>query len=96
MNTPQMVELRDSNVILIKQSENNFIILDGAGITTFSYEGRTMSQTKYTFPLNSLQPNQIALNSKYCIITGLNYVTFSKLEITNSKSKLEIVTRNNF
>lgn len=70
MNTPQMIELRDSNVILIKQSESNFIILDSNGINTFSFEGRTQSQTKYTFSLVSLQPNQIALNGTYCILTG--------------------------
>ena len=70
MNTPQMVELRDSNVTLIKQMESTFLALDSNCITVFSYDGRSQSQTKYNFSLASLNTNQIAANSKYCVMTG--------------------------
>ena len=70
MNTPQMVELRNYGVILIKQSESNFMVLDSSGFATFSYEGRQIAQSKYSFPLSSLQTVQIGLNSKHSVFTG--------------------------
>jgi len=68
MNTPQMIQHRDINIKLVKQAPNSFLVLDGLGVTIYSYEGRVMSQSKYQFSLNSLQHNQIALNSNFCLL----------------------------
>ena len=73
MNTPQMVELRNYGVTMIKQSESNFMVLDCSGFATFSHEGRQIAQSKYSFLLSSLQATQIGLNSKHCVFTGINW-----------------------
>ena len=81
-NTPQVVELHDSNVIMVKQTESNFIVLDGSSLSSYSYEGRQQSQTKYTFSLLTLQRNQITANSKYCILIGKKNYIFYVLNYT--------------
>ena len=62
MNTPQLIQHRDVNVKMIKQSEENFLVVDSLGIIVYSYEGRVLSQSKFNFSLAAVQSSQIAMN----------------------------------
>ena len=62
MNTPQLIQHRDINVKMIKQSSENFLVVDSLGIIVYSYEGRVLSQSKFNFSLGSTQTSQIAMN----------------------------------
>lgn len=63
MNTPQLIQHRDVNVKMIKQSEENFLVVDSLGIIVYSYEGRVLSQSKFNFSLAAVQSSQIAMNN---------------------------------
>ena len=62
MNTPQLIQHRDINVKMIKQSSENFLVVDSLGIIVYSYEGRVLSQSKFNFSLGSTQTSQITMN----------------------------------
>lgn len=69
MNTPQLIEHRDmANVRTIKQSVENFLIVDSLGIIVYSYEGRVLSQSKFAFSLGALQMGQITMNALHWLL----------------------------
>ena len=68
MNTPQLIEHRDMNVRTIKQSSENFLIVDSLGIIIYTYEGRVLSQSKFAFSLGALQMGQITMNALHWLI----------------------------
>ncbi|XP_018588159.2 intraflagellar transport protein 80 homolog isoform X1 [Scleropages formosus] len=45
-NTPLIFDLKEGTVSLILQAERHFLLVDGAGIYVFSYEGRLVSSPK--------------------------------------------------
>lgn len=45
-NTPLIFDLKEGTVSLILQAEKHFLLVDGAGLYTFSYEGRLISSPK--------------------------------------------------
>ncbi|XP_072330573.1 intraflagellar transport protein 80 homolog isoform X2 [Scyliorhinus torazame] len=46
-NTPLVFDLKEGTVSLILQAERHFLLLDGAGIYLYSYEGRLISSPKF-------------------------------------------------
>ncbi|KAK2847315.1 hypothetical protein Q5P01_010314 [Channa striata] len=46
-NTPLIFDLKEGTVSLIVQAEKHFLLVDGAGLYTFSYEGRLISSPKF-------------------------------------------------
>ncbi|XP_078419892.1 intraflagellar transport protein 80 homolog isoform X1 [Cetorhinus maximus] len=46
-NTPLVFDLKEGTVSLILQVERHFLLLDGAGIYLYSYEGRLISSPKF-------------------------------------------------
>ncbi|KAG7215614.1 hypothetical protein INR49_022140 [Caranx melampygus] len=46
-NTPLIFDLKEGTVSLILQAEKHFLLVDGAGLCTFSYEGRLISSPKF-------------------------------------------------
>uniref|UniRef100_A0A8C4GIU6 Intraflagellar transport 80 homolog (Chlamydomonas) n=1 Tax=Dicentrarchus labrax TaxID=13489 RepID=A0A8C4GIU6_DICLA len=46
-NTPLIFDLKEGTVSLILQAEKHFLLVDGAGLYTFSYEGRLISSPKF-------------------------------------------------
>ncbi|XP_034024184.1 intraflagellar transport protein 80 homolog [Thalassophryne amazonica] len=46
-NTPLIFDLKVGTVSLILQAEKHFLLVDGAGLYTFSYEGRLISSPKF-------------------------------------------------
>nr|XP_020471287.1 intraflagellar transport protein 80 homolog isoform X1 [Monopterus albus]XP_020471288.1 intraflagellar transport protein 80 homolog isoform X1 [Monopterus albus]XP_020471290.1 intraflagellar transport protein 80 homolog isoform X1 [Monopterus albus] len=46
-NTPLIFDLKEGTVSLILQAEKYFLLVDGAGLYTFSYEGRLISSPKF-------------------------------------------------
>uniref|UniRef100_A0A8C5DF42 Intraflagellar transport 80 homolog (Chlamydomonas) n=1 Tax=Gouania willdenowi TaxID=441366 RepID=A0A8C5DF42_GOUWI len=46
-NTPLIFDLKEGTVSLILQAEKHFLLLDGAGLYIFSYEGRLISSPKF-------------------------------------------------
>ncbi|XP_074535318.1 intraflagellar transport protein 80 homolog isoform X2 [Halichoeres trimaculatus] len=46
-NTPLIFDLKEGTVSLILQAEKHFVLVDGAGLYTFSYEGRLISSPKF-------------------------------------------------
>uniref|UniRef100_W5M7E3 Intraflagellar transport 80 n=1 Tax=Lepisosteus oculatus TaxID=7918 RepID=W5M7E3_LEPOC len=46
-NTPLIFDLKEGTVSLILQAERHFLLVDGAGIYLFSYEGRLISAPKF-------------------------------------------------
>ncbi|XP_026225134.1 intraflagellar transport protein 80 homolog [Anabas testudineus] len=46
-NTPLIFDLKEGTVSLILQTEKHFLLVDGAGLYTFSYEGRLISSPKF-------------------------------------------------
>ncbi|XP_066565457.1 intraflagellar transport protein 80 homolog isoform X2 [Amia ocellicauda] len=46
-NTPLIFDLKEGTVSLILQAERHFLLVDGAGIYLFSYEGRLISTPKF-------------------------------------------------
>ncbi|XP_059507047.1 intraflagellar transport protein 80 homolog isoform X2 [Stegostoma tigrinum] len=46
-NTPLIFDLKEGTVSLILQAERHFLLLDGAGIYLYSYEGRLISSPKF-------------------------------------------------
>ncbi|XP_039612497.1 intraflagellar transport protein 80 homolog isoform X1 [Polypterus senegalus] len=71
-NTPLIFDLKEGTVSLILQAERHFLLVDGAGIYLFSYEGRLISTPKFpglrTDTLNSqtisLSNDTIAIRDK--------------------------------
>lgn len=46
-NTPLIFDLKEGTVTLILQAEKHFLLVDGAGLYIFSYEGRLISSPKF-------------------------------------------------
>ncbi|RVE64929.1 hypothetical protein OJAV_G00130660 [Oryzias javanicus] len=46
-NTPLIFDLKEGTVSLILQAEKHFLLVDGAGLYIFSYEGRLVSSPKF-------------------------------------------------
>ncbi|XP_059711833.1 intraflagellar transport protein 80 homolog [Haemorhous mexicanus] len=46
-NTPLIFDLKEGTVSLILQAERHFLLVDGAGLYLYSYEGRLISSPKY-------------------------------------------------
>ncbi|XP_071377336.1 intraflagellar transport protein 80 homolog [Centroberyx affinis] len=46
-NTPLIFDLKEGTVSLILQAEKQFLLVDGAGLYMFSYEGRLISSPKF-------------------------------------------------
>ncbi|XP_069752879.1 intraflagellar transport protein 80 homolog isoform X2 [Narcine bancroftii] len=46
-NTPLIFDLKEGTVSLILQAQRQFLLLDGAGIYLYSYEGRLISSPKF-------------------------------------------------
>nr|KAG5699070.1 hypothetical protein BaRGS_017753 [Batillaria attramentaria] len=46
-NTPVIFELKEGSVTLIKQAEKHFLMVDGAGVYVFSYDGRMVCSPKH-------------------------------------------------
>ncbi|PWA20251.1 hypothetical protein CCH79_00003920 [Gambusia affinis] len=46
-NTPLIFDLKEGTVSLMLQAEKHFLLVDGSGLYTFSYEGRLMSSPKF-------------------------------------------------
>ncbi|XP_062242738.1 intraflagellar transport protein 80 homolog [Platichthys flesus] len=46
-NTPLIFDLKEGTVSLIQQAEKHFLLVDGAGLYVFSYEGRLISSPKF-------------------------------------------------
>ncbi|XP_039985978.1 intraflagellar transport protein 80 homolog [Xiphias gladius] len=46
-NTPIIFDLKEGTVSLILQAEKHFLLVDGAGLYTFSHEGRLISSPKF-------------------------------------------------
>ncbi|XP_036393390.1 intraflagellar transport protein 80 homolog isoform X1 [Megalops cyprinoides] len=46
-NTPLIFDLKEGSVSLILQAERHFLLVDGAGIYVYSYEGRLVSTPKF-------------------------------------------------
>ncbi|XP_007886712.1 intraflagellar transport protein 80 homolog [Callorhinchus milii] len=46
-NTPLVFDLKEGTVSLILQAERHFLLVDGAGIYLYSYEGRLISSPKF-------------------------------------------------
>ncbi|XP_055013353.1 intraflagellar transport protein 80 homolog [Boleophthalmus pectinirostris] len=46
-NTPLIFDLKEGNVSLILQTEKHFLLVDGAGLYIFSYEGRLICSPKF-------------------------------------------------
>ncbi|XP_008307942.1 intraflagellar transport protein 80 homolog [Cynoglossus semilaevis] len=46
-NTPLIFELKEGTVSLIQQAEKHFLLVDGAGLYLFSYEGQLISSPKF-------------------------------------------------
>ncbi|TMS07418.1 Intraflagellar transport protein 80-like protein [Larimichthys crocea] len=46
-NTPLIFDLKEGTVSLILQAEKHFLLVDGAGLYAFSYEGRLISSPKF-------------------------------------------------
>ncbi|RNA13955.1 intraflagellar transport 80 -like protein [Brachionus plicatilis] len=46
-NTPAITELKEASVTLIVQSEKYFLLIDGAGLYVYSYDGRLVSTPKW-------------------------------------------------
>ncbi|XP_008424046.1 intraflagellar transport protein 80 homolog [Poecilia reticulata] len=46
-NTPLIFDLKEGTVSLILQAEKHFLLVDGSGLYTFSYEGRLTSSPKF-------------------------------------------------
>ncbi|XP_056296765.1 intraflagellar transport protein 80 homolog isoform X2 [Pseudoliparis swirei] len=46
-NTPLIFDLKEGTVSLILQAEKHVLLVDGAGLYTFSYEGRLISSPKF-------------------------------------------------
>lgn len=46
-NTPVIFELKEGSVTLIKQAERHFLMVDGAGVYVFSYDGRLVCSPKH-------------------------------------------------
>ncbi|KAM4566832.1 intraflagellar transport protein 80 homolog [Odontesthes bonariensis] len=46
-NTPLIFDLKEGTVSLLLQAEKHFLLVDGAGLYTFSYEGRLISSPKF-------------------------------------------------
>lgn len=46
-NTPLIFDLKEGTVSLIVQAEKHFLLVDGAGLYIFSYEGRLISSPKF-------------------------------------------------
>lgn len=46
-NTPLIFDLKEGTVSLIVQAEKHFLLVDGAGLYIFSYEGRLVSSPKF-------------------------------------------------
>uniref|UniRef100_A0A8C9ZRD1 Intraflagellar transport 80 homolog (Chlamydomonas) n=1 Tax=Sander lucioperca TaxID=283035 RepID=A0A8C9ZRD1_SANLU len=46
-NTPLIFDLKEGTVSLILQAEKHFLLVDGAGLYIFSYEGRLISSPKF-------------------------------------------------
>ncbi|XP_055502337.1 intraflagellar transport protein 80 homolog [Leucoraja erinacea] len=46
-NTPLVFDLKEGTVSLILQTQRHFLLLDGAGIYLYSYEGRLISSPKF-------------------------------------------------
>ncbi|XP_067102166.1 intraflagellar transport protein 80 homolog [Osmerus mordax] len=46
-NTPLIFDLKEGTVSLILQAEKHFLLVDGAGVYVFSYEGRLVSSPKF-------------------------------------------------
>ncbi|XP_070685192.1 intraflagellar transport protein 80 homolog [Pempheris klunzingeri] len=46
-NTPLIFDLKEGTVSLILQAEKHFLLVDGAGLYTFSYEGRLISSPRF-------------------------------------------------
>uniref|UniRef100_A0A3Q4BDA6 Uncharacterized protein n=1 Tax=Mola mola TaxID=94237 RepID=A0A3Q4BDA6_MOLML len=46
-NTPLIFDLKEGTVSLILQAEKHFLLVDGAGLYIFSYEGRFISSPKF-------------------------------------------------
>uniref|UniRef100_UPI00398E3A1C intraflagellar transport protein 80 homolog isoform X3 n=1 Tax=Pristiophorus japonicus TaxID=55135 RepID=UPI00398E3A1C len=46
-NTPLVFDLKEGTLSLILQAERHFLLLDGAGIYLYSYEGRLISSPKF-------------------------------------------------
>ncbi|XP_020784308.2 intraflagellar transport protein 80 homolog isoform X2 [Boleophthalmus pectinirostris] len=46
-NTPLIFDLKEGNVSLIVQTEKHFLLVDGAGLYIFSYEGRLICSPKF-------------------------------------------------
>uniref|UniRef100_A0A7N8WUE9 Intraflagellar transport 80 homolog (Chlamydomonas) n=1 Tax=Mastacembelus armatus TaxID=205130 RepID=A0A7N8WUE9_9TELE len=46
-NTPLIFDLKEGTVSLILQAEKHFLLVDGAGLYTYSYEGRLISSPKF-------------------------------------------------
>uniref|UniRef100_A0A3Q3BNH0 Intraflagellar transport 80 homolog (Chlamydomonas) n=1 Tax=Kryptolebias marmoratus TaxID=37003 RepID=A0A3Q3BNH0_KRYMA len=46
-NTPLIFDLKEGTVSLILQAEKHFLLVDGSGLYTFSYEGRLISSPKF-------------------------------------------------
>ncbi|XP_051873931.1 intraflagellar transport protein 80 homolog isoform X2 [Pristis pectinata] len=46
-NTPLVFDLKEGTVSLILQAQRHFLLLDGAGIYLYSYEGRLISSPKF-------------------------------------------------
>uniref|UniRef100_A0A6Q2XZP2 Uncharacterized protein n=1 Tax=Esox lucius TaxID=8010 RepID=A0A6Q2XZP2_ESOLU len=71
-NTPLIFDLKEGTVSLIVQAEKHFLLVDGAGLYVFSYEGRLISTPRFpgmrTDILNtqsvSLSNDSIAIRDK--------------------------------
>ncbi|XP_056139215.1 intraflagellar transport protein 80 homolog [Lampris incognitus] len=46
-NTPLIFDLKEGTVSLILQAEKHFLLVDGAGLYVYSYEGRLISSPKF-------------------------------------------------
>ncbi|KAM6961470.1 intraflagellar transport protein 80 homolog [Aplochiton taeniatus] len=46
-NTPLIFDLKEGTISLIQQAEKHFLLVDGAGLYVFSYEGRLVSTPKF-------------------------------------------------
>ncbi|XP_064614881.1 intraflagellar transport protein 80 homolog [Liolophura sinensis] len=63
-NTPMIFDLREGNVTLILQAEKHFLMVDGAGVYVYTYDGRLVSTPKYpTLRANTLNAQTISLSN---------------------------------
>ncbi|XP_038162299.1 intraflagellar transport protein 80 homolog [Cyprinodon tularosa] len=46
-NTPIIFDLKEGTISLILQAEKHFLLVEGSGLCTFSYEGRLISSPKF-------------------------------------------------